>query len=210
VNLKTRTIHIRPEITKTDEGLDVPIDHETATLLEKLKAGATSLRVLDLPHRTAIRTALLAAAKRSGIRPLRVHDLRTSFISRARRAGIPLEVTAKLAGHSDARTTLRFYRGLEEAELRAAVEKLGGDGKGSRRKGARQAVASRRIEKKTDPMLEEVTKLRAAVQDIASPGQAYCRTSRVISRDFPSREKTPETAPPFATTPLGRVPGEEG
>jgi hypothetical protein len=36
----------------------------------------------------------------TGIRPLRIHDLRATFNSRARRQGIPVEIAARLSGHA--------------------------------------------------------------------------------------------------------------
>ena len=134
VDLPGRTLRLPPEIMKTDEGLDVLIDDETAALLGKLKARANSMLVMaGLPHRTVIRRALLQAAKRAGIRPLRVHDLRASWISRAYRAGVDMEVTASMAGHADVRTTKKHYIAFEEQELRKdAMKKLSKKSKSSK------------------------------------------------------------------------------
>jgi len=124
VDWREKMIRIPPEHMKAREGLSIPLDHETALLLVELKKDATSLRVLDIPERGNVRKTFQRAVERSGIPPVRFHDLRATYITQCRNAGVDLEVTARLVGHRDVKTTLRFYRRISDAELKSAVEKL--------------------------------------------------------------------------------------
>jgi integrase len=62
-------------------------------------------RVLD-PSR--VRKRFQAAARRAGLRPVRVHDLRHTFGTRMAAAGAPLRAIQEWMGHSDQRTTLIY------------------------------------------------------------------------------------------------------
>ncbi len=74
-------------------------------------------------HVMDITKAWLAALKRSGLRRLRLHDLRHSFASAAVRQGVSLYVVGKLLGHRQATTTQR-YAHLEQGVARDALEKI--------------------------------------------------------------------------------------
>ena len=62
--------------------------------------------------------------KKAGCPDLCLHDLRRTYITRLIRAGVPLPTVQKLAGHSDIKTTLKYYNQVNDADLRAAVDKL--------------------------------------------------------------------------------------
>lgn len=51
------------------------------------------------------------------------HSLRVTYITNLARAGVPLQLAQKLARHSTPDLTANVYTKLEQAELRAAVEK---------------------------------------------------------------------------------------
>ena len=61
---------------------------------------------------------------KAGCPDLCLHDLRRTYITRLIRAGVPLPTVQKLAGHSDIKTTLKYYNQVNDADLRAAVDKL--------------------------------------------------------------------------------------
>lgn len=65
-------------------------------------------------------------AKRAGIRRVRVHDLRHTFTSLARRQGVPVEVVSRLLGHSRTSFTLTEYRHVYADEVQAAAIDLTG------------------------------------------------------------------------------------
>jgi integrase len=44
------------------------------------------------------------------------HDMRKTYITRAARAGVPMHVLQKLAGHESIETTARYYLGISQAD----------------------------------------------------------------------------------------------
>ncbi|MGE0482313.1 MAG: tyrosine-type recombinase/integrase [Phycisphaerae bacterium] len=60
-----------------------------------------------------------AIRKRAGLPACSMHDLRKSFCTNLARS-MPMHVVQELAGHSDIRTTRRFYLKLEPELMDAA------------------------------------------------------------------------------------------
>lgn len=60
----------------------------------------------------------------AGLAGLKQHDLRRTFITRARQAGVKLEVAMELSDHRDVRTMMRFYRRIDVSEAREAIERI--------------------------------------------------------------------------------------
>jgi integrase len=66
------------------------------------------------------------AVKAAGFSWLRPHDLRRNFITRCRRAGVPLEVAMYLSDHRDVAVVLACYRAVDSRDAKAAMAKLYG------------------------------------------------------------------------------------
>jgi len=66
------------------------------------------------------------AAEAAGLSWLRPHDLRRNFVTRCRRAGVPLEVTMHLSDHRDLRVVLECYRGVDPSEAADAIRSVFG------------------------------------------------------------------------------------
>ena len=64
------------------------------------------------------------ARQEAGIEDVRLHDLRHTHASHAVMNGVPVPVVARLLGHADVRTTLR-YAHLGDREVEAAAERVG-------------------------------------------------------------------------------------
>lgn len=64
------------------------------------------------------------ARREAGIEDVRLHDLRHTYASHAVMNGVPVPVVARLLGHSDVRTTLR-YAHLKDREIEHAAERVG-------------------------------------------------------------------------------------
>ena len=64
------------------------------------------------------------ARHEAGIEDVRLHDLRHTHASHAVMNGVPVPVVARLLGHSDVRTTLR-YAHLGDREIEQAAERVG-------------------------------------------------------------------------------------
>jgi len=57
----------------------------------------------------------------------RGYDLRTfrkDFISRSQEAGVPINVTATLVGHTNIKTTMTYYTKLSSKHLKNELKKL--------------------------------------------------------------------------------------
>ncbi len=58
----------------------------------------------------AITKCFVALAKQAGLPAIRLHDLRHSYVTAAREAGVSIDVIAERVGHGDERTTKRIYQ----------------------------------------------------------------------------------------------------
>lgn len=77
----------------------------------------------DDGHVTTIRSFWAAICKRSGIKGVRIHDIRHTFASLLVSSGESLPVVGALLGHTQAKTTSRYAHLLDDP-LRAAAEKV--------------------------------------------------------------------------------------
>lgn len=64
--------------------------------------------------------------KKNGIRRIRIHDLRVTFISLCMQRGAKPEVVAKIVGHASPMMTLSIYRDVYEEEMQEARDVLSG------------------------------------------------------------------------------------
>jgi integrase len=64
---------------------------------------------------------LRPAAQAAGLGPLGWHALRRSFVSRLAEAGVPVQLAAEVAGHSDPAITAKVYTDLTTDSGRAAI-----------------------------------------------------------------------------------------
>ena len=113
---------------KARKDLVIPLDGKTRSFLKEMRSETSSVYVFDIPDHRAIDRAFKAAVRRAKIPECRFHDLRSTFITDCRLAGVDLEVTRDLAGHADISTTARFYRKISQEELREAMERRAGLG----------------------------------------------------------------------------------
>jgi len=70
-----------------------------------------------------IQGAVERARMAAGLEGVWVHDLRRSFVTQARRSGLPESVVARFSGHRT-QAVFKRYNIVEEQDLRAAVEVL--------------------------------------------------------------------------------------
>ena len=135
-NLTFANDPVRGIQTKTRRTRTVPL---SPTALEALKLHAAQFRLISprspyvFKHLRRSRGAepgmrieniyrgFKSTARRIGIRELRPHDLRHSFVTRKLAEGRPAQLVSKYVGHSDLATTLR-YTHLVAEHLRAVVD----------------------------------------------------------------------------------------
>lgn len=112
---------------KNGKARKIPLNNVMMELLEKIKEGSRSDHVFvsDRTKRpvSGMRTAWLAAIRRSGIARCRFHDLRHTCASRMVAAGVDLVTVKEILGHSTITMTVRYAHSAPESK-RKAVEAL--------------------------------------------------------------------------------------
>jgi len=134
VDLETRMIRLEADDTKDNEPRSIPIVDELASVLQGLPRGIHNNHVFLHNGKpvTDIRTALRRACKKAGILyghktkdGFVFHDLRHSFNTHMRKAGVPESVIMKITGHST-RQMFDRYNTVDVEDARRAVDQLQG------------------------------------------------------------------------------------
>ena len=60
----------------------------------------------------------------SGVRYLKLHNLRDTFAVHLLLAGVPWAVVGEILGHASVETTKRFYAAIGAPEIRAALSSI--------------------------------------------------------------------------------------
>ena len=106
----------------------VPLNTPARRILERRPRGGSPFVFPSPSDPTQPRSRNLAfwdhARREAGIEDVRLHDLRHTHASHAVMNGVPVPVVARLLGHSDVRTTLR-YAHLGDREIEHAAERVG-------------------------------------------------------------------------------------
>ena len=95
------------------------LGESTGPLFRPITRGGHLIRERRLSSQ-AVYDALKRRAKEAGVRDVRCHDLRRSFVSDLLDAGVDISVTAKLAGHS-LQVCSRYDRRGDEAKRKAVA-----------------------------------------------------------------------------------------
>ncbi|TMB26052.1 MAG: site-specific integrase [Deltaproteobacteria bacterium] len=127
VNLKQGVIKLSAEDTKTEEPRTVFL---TSRVLEALEAQPRHIKsdwVFTNPETEEawkdIRKAFRRACKAAKLTGVWFHDLRRSFVTNARRRGVPESVVMRMSGHRT-RAVFERYNIVEEDDLRDAVKRI--------------------------------------------------------------------------------------
>lgn len=109
VDLQGGVIRIPGLITKTLQYRTAPITPRLKEELEKLWWRALDKeKGLVFGIEDSIKKAWASACKEAGIEGLRFHDLRHTAITRMIQAGIPANIVAKISGHTQMTTFMRY------------------------------------------------------------------------------------------------------
>ncbi len=129
VDLNQRVIRLGAGDTKTSEPRVIYLNDEVLGILHEAGRvrGLGHNRVFTYKGRPimSIRTAFLKACSRGGIENFRFHDLRHTFNTNMRKAGVDHSVIMKLTGHKTAAMFHR-YNTVDTADARKAYEKFEG------------------------------------------------------------------------------------
>jgi integrase len=129
VDMKRGLIDLSPEGTKTKDRRLIPFNDTLWCVFREAN------RIRSLSHNfvytrkgkqiESFHTAFQGACKRAGIQNLRFHDLRHTFNTNMRKAGVDNTVIMKLTGHKTL-SMFQRYNHVDEADAREAMRKLEG------------------------------------------------------------------------------------
>ena len=132
IDLKKRLIHLNASDTKDREARTIPICEKLYEVLSTIPRAIHDPHVFLFKGRPVkdIRTALRKACKQAGIEYGRFaksgfvfHDLRHTFNTNMRKAGVPESVIMKITGHST-REMFDRYNTIDQEDTREAVGRL--------------------------------------------------------------------------------------
>ena len=127
VDLRTGVIRLLPQDTKAEDARTVLLTARVLRALKALPRGASGVAVFPNPSTGApwqdIRQAFRRAVVASKLEGLWFHDLRRSFVTRARKLGISESVVMRMSGHRT-RAVFDRYNIVDERDLREAVRVL--------------------------------------------------------------------------------------
>jgi integrase len=127
VDLEAGTITLAAEDTKTDEPRLILLTARAKAAIAALHAPKATGHVFRNPKTKTrwvdVKKRFLRAVKAAELHGLWFHDLRRSFITRARRVGVPESVVMRMSGHRT-RAVFERYNVVDTQDLRAAVRAL--------------------------------------------------------------------------------------
>ena len=120
VNFKEKIIQLKPEDTKTSEGREVPLNNILSLLLQE----KSKVRQLHCNHVFTyqgkpledFKKAFKTACQNAEIEDFRFHDLRHTFVTYARKAGIHDFVIMGITGHKT-QSMFRRYNTVDREDL---------------------------------------------------------------------------------------------
>ncbi len=128
VDLKHRMITLEAEDTKESKKKSIPISEETFQILKKIPRSIHDDHVFSIQYRDInyFRKAMMKACKDAGIQwGSRVkggfifHDLRHTFVTDARKAGVSKSVRMSITGHSSRDMDSRYDRIDDQDKIQA-------------------------------------------------------------------------------------------
>jgi integrase len=127
LDLKRGCVELHAADTKAEEARVVYLQARTLAALKAIPVRLGSPYVFTNPNgkpwNTLPRRAFKSACDAAGLQDVWVHDLRRSFVTHARRAGVPESVVMRMSGHKTA-AVFRRYNIVEDEDLKAAVQRI--------------------------------------------------------------------------------------
>jgi integrase len=127
LDLKVGAVRLEAEDTKTEEPRVVYLTDRVLGMLKGLPRRLHCDCVFVNPTTGRpwqdLQRAMERAREAAGLEGVWVHDLRRSFVTQARRSGLPESVVARFSGHRT-QAVFKRYNIVEEQDLKAAVEVL--------------------------------------------------------------------------------------
>ena len=127
VDLTEGVIRLLPGDTKAEDARTVLLTERVLEALRALPRGLPGVAVFPNPSTGApwqdIRKAFRRAVTKANLEGLWFHDLRRSFVTRARKLGVSESVVMRMSGHRT-RAVFDRYNVVDEKDLREAVRVL--------------------------------------------------------------------------------------
>jgi integrase len=140
IDPKTSNLRLKSGDTKTGEGRVIPLNQALTTLFKsgtrylscpwvfvnpaQMEAWQASPEMIDPRyHATSITHAFVRACQKAGVKNATFHDLRHTFVTNARRAGIDYFRIMAITGHRTMEVFKR-YNTVDEADLRQAMSQM--------------------------------------------------------------------------------------
>lgn len=118
VNLDTKIITIRAEVSKSKKSRRVPISSSLRKLLleqrmKNYQTGYVFVTHLGIPYSpnnpSALKRAFTTARRKAEIQDFRFHDLRHTAATRMAENGANIVAVKEILGHADIRTTMKYF-----------------------------------------------------------------------------------------------------
>ena len=140
IDLKSWTIRLKSRDTKTDEGRIIPLNQTLTTTFKtatryvrcpwvfvspaKLDRWQANPEQVDPRyHATSVTHAFERACKKTGVALATFHDLRHTFVTNARRAGIDYFRIMAITGHKTM-AVFKRYNTIDQRDLQGAIRQL--------------------------------------------------------------------------------------
>jgi len=128
VNLRQKRIQLGQKDTKTKEPRTIVLTDRVKEALDDLPRSIRKDDYVFINNRTGepysdIRKPFLKAREAAKLKQVRFHDLRRSFVTNARKRGVPESVVMRMSGHRT-RSVFDRYNIISEEDLREAVGKI--------------------------------------------------------------------------------------
>jgi integrase len=127
IDLKAGIVRLRPEDTKTREGRTIPLTKELSEMLRNAtiyldESGQRVPWVFTYAGKRilSVRRAFETACREAGLNDVVFHDLRHTFVTNMRRAGVDYFRIMAVTGHKTM-TVFKRYNTIDEADLKQAM-----------------------------------------------------------------------------------------
>lgn len=134
VDLDDGIVRFSPEDTKTNKGRDVPLNDEMITMFRKLRDewDNAPAPICNIPYVFTfkgqqileIKRSFNSACRRAGIKDFHFHDLRHTFVTNARKAGVHDFVIMAITGHTTFEMFKRYNK-VDREDLKNGINSIG-------------------------------------------------------------------------------------
>lgn len=123
IDLQARVISLLPEDTKTKKGRVIPMTDRVHQLLSELVPNGKYVFVSARTNKpyTSFKRGFATACRKADIFGVTFHDLRRSFVTMTRKAGVAESTIMKISGHKTMSVFAR-YNIIDDTDLFAAVQ----------------------------------------------------------------------------------------